>query len=492
MQTLCGHTVKVCKIVVGNGDGLTMGGEFKFGTSNSAASIGITATEPATDLTDGTLGTKVCGDLEVKAGPQSIFEWGSPACPDLERRRHWVPHGPGQAFRRAHHCDLSTNGTVNIDDNTTEVTFCNKTIPITKNVTFSKYICKTYADVPNNEGPGGQDDIGQQADPSKTHADLGANGPAGNNDAVTPANDNEGDCVLATTPWTFNLWTTNRENGSGGSSLGSVVVPAGSLSVQLTAAQLAETMKGSGLYVEEVYQAGFGFGSIKCYTDHLNDDNWEWLNFSGGIPVGEVHCIAYNVPARDRHHDRQALRQHQWLPGHRRRPAGVQHFTPTTDVVCGAPVWNGNVATITCSVPYDWAGSVTETPKPYWIQDGMQPVGAALGRDVPRSRGHRYRMGLLQLPGRRDSKFRRTTWSLRTTQESRRTTIGTSRSPVRTPTTSRTPSLSVVARSTSRSSHSATDIPQSRMMAMSDSARRSATSTATATKRLLSLVAPQT
>ncbi|MEO8541379.1 MAG: hypothetical protein ABI577_16675, partial [bacterium] len=376
---LCSHTVKVCKIVVGNGDGIQMGGEFQFGGNNGGSTLEVVAYEPATDTSNGTIGTQVCGNLVVPNGTTAINEFGIRPGGAADVPGTW--NGDADGYPRVHdgdgnHCDASSNGTVAITDQTTAVTFCNKTLPKTKNVTFSKYICKTYGDVPNNEGPGGQDDIGKNDGPLATsHSDLGVDGPTNGGDAVNPGNDNRGDCALATTPWTFQLWTTDRANGSGGTLLQTVVVPAGSLSVQLNAASLAETFKGSGLYVEEVYQSGYGFGSIKCYTDHLNDDNWEWLNFQGGIPEGTVHCIAYNVPA-----DEQILITKTFV--------NTGPYTPTTDDIpeftlvpsegtCEKAVLDGDVATIVCTVPYGWSddGYVDEKLPEGWQSTNCSPSG---------------------------------------------------------------------------------------------------------------------
>ncbi len=128
-------------------------------------------------------------------------------------------------------------------------------------------------------------------------------------------------------------------------------------------------MTGSGLYVQEVIQPGFGFGSIKCYTDHLNDDNWEWLKFGSTIPTGEVHCIAYNVPA-----DREiTITKHFVNTGDYKPVAGdLPEFTLNPDVpgACLAPVWSVDMltATITCTVPYAWNGTITETPAKGWAK----------------------------------------------------------------------------------------------------------------------------
>lgn len=146
---LCNHTVKVCKIVVGNGDAIVDGGQFKFSANNSSNSVVVTSMEPATDNTDGTQGTKVCGDLTVTPDDTSISEVGNGIHGDANEYRPgsnsltgtW--NGDAAGFPRSgdhstNSCDLQTGGTVTINSDTTEVTFCNKTKPRTEKILITK------------------------------------------------------------------------------------------------------------------------------------------------------------------------------------------------------------------------------------------------------------------------------------------------------------------------------------------------------------------
>lgn len=141
---LCSHTVKVCKIVVGNGDGVVDGGQFKFGSQS--VSTTISATEPAGDATDGTEGVKVCGDLVVPNTDTSIFEWGDsnnyrPGLNSLTGSWNGDASGfPKSTSGASDSCGtLPSNGTVNITSQTTEVTFCNKTVARNKTIEVIKY-----------------------------------------------------------------------------------------------------------------------------------------------------------------------------------------------------------------------------------------------------------------------------------------------------------------------------------------------------------------
>ena len=86
-----------------------------------------------------------------------------------------------------------------------------------------------------------------------------------------------GGCQLASQPWTFNVGNTTvtTTNGTG---------------------TLAVT-QGATLAVSEVQQAGFDFGALRCYTDHMpngGSDNLDFLWLPSGLTSG-VYCVAYNV-----------------------------------------------------------------------------------------------------------------------------------------------------------------------------------------------------
>ncbi len=154
----------------------------------------------------------------------------------------------------------------------------------TISATFSKYICPAYTDVPRNSA-GGQNDIGKPDGPSGlSNSNLGTSQGAG--------------CELAKSQWTFELWTSDRVNGSGGTKLQTVNVT-GTATVPLNSDVISHLNSDGQVYVQEVFQpgAGYGFGALKCTGDMVNDDNWEWLKKANATSKDGVTCTAYNVPA---------------------------------------------------------------------------------------------------------------------------------------------------------------------------------------------------
>ncbi|WBL37446.1 hypothetical protein O0235_07680 [Tepidiforma flava] len=288
---LCTRKVKVCKVVENNNDGIRKTNqsftfEVTYGYGSEAQYVTLTVDEGG----DG----EVCKEVTVPANATvTVIETGAPT--------GWN-HAAGYPKYAINDGSQSSGNSAQLQPPASpggpnKVTFYNKE-KVVKNVTFSKYICDTFGDVPRNEGPGGQDDTGKNVfGGGGLNGLLGPKGPSNDSAPVTPNNDNRGNCALATTPWTFNLWTSNRSNGFGGTLLQTVTVT-GSQSVALdddVIQHMQQQGNTLGVYVEEVYQAGYAFGALKCYTDHLNDDNWEWIDPSALQEQGEIHCIAYNV-----------------------------------------------------------------------------------------------------------------------------------------------------------------------------------------------------
>jgi hypothetical protein len=204
--------------------------------------------------------------------------------------------------------------------------------------------------------------------------------PAGANDIVTPANDGRhatnchvwGAGTGETGNWNFYLKSPN-----GVTTLATIPHPAGQPygTHQLTASQLALALQASTLRVEEELRTGYGFAGLKCWRDHLNQDNWEWIDFSSGLPSGneQVWCIAYNVPAtktitiEKTFFGDSSITKEDY-------PTFTLDPTPTNwtfEANCTGPVVIGPVfgltdATWTCTVPYLWQGTVTETPATGW------------------------------------------------------------------------------------------------------------------------------
>jgi uncharacterized repeat protein (TIGR01451 family) len=90
-------------------------------------------------------------------------------------------------------------------------------------------------------------------------------------------------------------WTWDFRNAQGATTNISTYTTGadGSITVQLNPTELA-LARGGGLWVQEEFQAGAAFGSIRCYNDVLNGDNLE--NIQGvDSAISEIYCVAYNV-----------------------------------------------------------------------------------------------------------------------------------------------------------------------------------------------------
>jgi hypothetical protein len=272
----------------------------------------------------------------------------------------------------------SKKETANVPADVSKVVFRNKTNPTQVKVNFRKYVCDSLGDVAANQGStGGDTDVGKLS--MSANGDLGAllnqtAAPAGGGDKVTPSNDGRGNChVWGTRAGETEDWNFYLKSANGASTLQTIPHNAGNLEAThtLTASQLALAMQADTLRVEEEYKTGYGFGALKCWTDHLNQDNWEWLNFSGGLPAtgDEVWCIAYNVPADK---DIDIIKHFVELPaGYVPTADDVPDFilTPSAGTSCAAPVQvDSTIWSVTCTVPYNWNGTVTEPPKAGWEQ----------------------------------------------------------------------------------------------------------------------------
>ncbi len=168
-------------------------------------------------------------------------------------------------------------------------------------VTFYKYVCEDYASVPANttdgNTPGQANDVGQPDQVNQSGATLGGEWPFGNNPIPNPPGAFDG-CWLAD-GWSFTLATnqsftsnaTTTDNTSGGM-----------VQIELTQEQLDAAEAGpNNLWVKENYRdgEGYGFGAVKCHTDHLHRDNLEWIDLSGGNYTESPVCVAFNVAPED-------------------------------------------------------------------------------------------------------------------------------------------------------------------------------------------------
>ena len=400
------RNLTICKVVEGNGDLAVRSGEFKFdyyAEGSQTSNVGINASEPNPDQTPGAAGAKVCTTQPIPMPTDkqlTVTEWMG------QRPANWGSDAAGYPKVQLGAGAISSNVSINIPAGTSDatVTFYNRPALPTKNVTFQKYICDTLGDVARNDGDGGVDQVGMPSISAVGGLSAQLNqtaAPAGGSTAVNPSNDGRGDCHLwgsdltkypeETGDWQMFIYNTSRSN-----LLQTVNIPqGGSTSVQLLDSVLLETLKASsdGARVEEELRDGYGFGALKCYTDHLNQDNWEWLDFNpGGIPSGDVYCIAYNVPA-----DKEIVIEKRWveLPdgfviGEEDYPTFTLNPVPDgfdfgTDCV-ELSNFTGDHLYWVCKVPYDWNGTVTETPPAGWEdvtdtdlclrQEEVQLVGA--------------------------------------------------------------------------------------------------------------------
>ncbi len=158
-------------------------------------------------------------------------------------------------------------------------------------ITFIKVECPSYALVPRNGGSG-PDHVGlpDDVDDLVTGADLRPQAPADGKDVVTPSVIPP-ECKRVS-GWNFYTWRKNP-NESNPQQLGSYTTGAdGSVVANLSEDELDEIF-GSNLWISEELRSGWGFGSLKCYDDHLNEDNSEFIKLTE--PRDNVYCIAFNV-----------------------------------------------------------------------------------------------------------------------------------------------------------------------------------------------------
>jgi uncharacterized repeat protein (TIGR01451 family) len=148
-------------------------------------------------------------------------------------------------------------------------------------ITFYKQICPSYGDVPANDQAKNIDDtLGHWSELDSSHQTAIAD----------PSKDLIGVCNIV--PWAFNLW--DSEYGSVTQTVNTTADPNGT-TVYLGQKDIDRARTGGGVWVSEVYQPTVaGFGALRCWTDILNGDNSENIQY---VPADNSHvwCIAYNV-----------------------------------------------------------------------------------------------------------------------------------------------------------------------------------------------------
>jgi hypothetical protein len=159
---------------------------------------------------------------------------------------------------------------------------------------FMKLVCSAYSDIAGNESADGQDDTqGNYVSFSNYSASDPHFGPY-EAKPVNPSEVPDNSCSPAS-GWRFNMYggpsstvvTTDPTNSEGVTSISFASLPA--------ALQDVVNSRGT-LRTYELTQAGYGFGTFRCYKDALFGDNSEIIDFSGDetLPT-DVYCIAYNV-----------------------------------------------------------------------------------------------------------------------------------------------------------------------------------------------------
>ncbi len=245
------------------------------GGTASASSWTLTATSTNHAGLSGT--TPVGGDVD----PATYMLSESGTVANYANGTSWVC-GPTASLVAAPLSLVAGNSvTLNDGDNIT-CTISNTYVPpATVNVTFIKLICPTYSVVPANKTPGSSDATGGHSAELDTSYQTSL---------VNLSTDKPKGCAPAS-GWQFTLAAgpnrTPIETTPSTDANGSVVVP---LPVSLVK---ATGSWDSGVVVQEVTQAGYGFGALRCYKDINNGDNLEGI--SGWNSEDKIACIAYNV-----------------------------------------------------------------------------------------------------------------------------------------------------------------------------------------------------
>jgi hypothetical protein len=318
---LCKKTILVCKVLENNNDGITRtGAQFTINVSynNQVQRVVNLAVDE---------GKQACDKVTVPANATVSVSEG-------DRPKDWMGDWPGYPK-------------VTKDGDTFTVT--NKELP-TVEVTFVKKICDTFKDVPRNSG-GAPVHIGAPYF-QLTANDLGTT---------------EGPSCKTVTDWQFELWTSNTSNSpwpgnnpTGGTKFGTYSTGTHTL----TQAEVQHLSANGRLFVRELYQPGYAFATLKCEGDNRNHDNWEWM-FWSAAQDGKVTCTAYNVPATKEITIEKTFVGVETVT---KDDYPTFTFTPSVDAACTGPVISGTTATWTCTVPYTWNGTVTETPAKGWEQ----------------------------------------------------------------------------------------------------------------------------
>ncbi len=384
--SLCTREVTICKVLENNNDGVIRTGTFSFDVRiGDGSQVTETKQVSLSNVTEG--GDKVCAKVEVPTNQQfQVVEGTSrPAGWNGDESgypKYAVPNFDGYSTPKSNDTTDWFPGSASI---AIEITFYNKEkLPEIK-VRFQKVICDSFSDVAINQGDG-LHDTGKPVFPGGgLHGLLNQTpAPAGDNDIVTPSNDGRsqnchiwGDGQDETGNWNFYL-----KSKDGSSTLATIAHPSTADYGEhtLTAAELQLALQANTLRVEEELRNGYAFAGLKCWKDHLNQDNWEWIDFSKGLPGPDdtVWCIAYNVPFKKIELNKifygvNAVTEADY-------PTFTIPSLPWWDMglACTGPGTSGSgtavspiFGTWTCWVPQSWVPNgedIVETPAEGWEQ----------------------------------------------------------------------------------------------------------------------------
>ncbi len=151
-------------------------------------------------------------------------------------------------------------------------------------ITLYQVSCPSYSYVPANDS---YNNAAYDATGGHT-AELNTN----SNRGTAAVSDIDSHCTRMA-GWQFNL---HRNSANGTAVSGSPVATGadGYVDVQLSSDDATRARTGSGIWVDEVVPAGYGFAGLRCYDDMMYSDNSEQVS-GVDADVTHVYCIAFNV-----------------------------------------------------------------------------------------------------------------------------------------------------------------------------------------------------
>jgi hypothetical protein len=321
------RTIYVCKYVVDNGalpnnEGATF--SFSSNPAGSPASVSNTTSEGAVSGTEGI----ACEAMTVPDQSVTISETPLAGWTELKT---FSFSGVGlTAQNAAANCTddavADTNGV--LTQQSTGIVFCNKAIVTTRTLTICKYVVDNGA-LPADEG--GQFSF--------------TTSPSG-------------------TPATVNI--TRVENQAGVSlNCATAVVPVGDVTVTESALAAGFTSFDSTWPKAATFQ---GIGLATANAQAICAEAETAVNSSIQLTGNQSVLFCNKAVLTDKTIE---IVKHFYAPeGYTPSAADLPTFTlnPSAGTSCGAAVIANGIATITCTVPGDWTGTVTEIPATGWTE----------------------------------------------------------------------------------------------------------------------------